>query len=92
VKRLFVFFGVFVFCSLLLINAVVVMAAEPGYTHMVYSQQNAVTFDGKWTSATEWTDGLQTSITANAVFRDKWNLVSFDPIVVTQTILYRIFV
>ncbi|MGF3521561.1 MAG: hypothetical protein ACQXXJ_00500 [Candidatus Bathyarchaeia archaeon] len=63
------------------------MAAEPGYSHMVYSQQTAVTIDGKWTTNTEWVDGLQTSITANAVFRDKWNLVSFDPIVVTQTIL-----
>jgi hypothetical protein len=55
------------------------MAAYPGYEHITYVTQNAVTFDGKWTSTTEWTDGGQTSISANTVFRSKWGpFVSMD--------------
>ncbi|MFB3890260.1 MAG: toll/interleukin-1 receptor domain-containing protein, partial [Candidatus Bathyarchaeia archaeon] len=58
---------------------------------MVYSLQGAVTFDGKWTTSTEWTDGLQTVISANCVFRDKWQMISSSsPLIVTQTFLIEI--
>lgn len=80
-----------VLCSLcLLINTVTIKASYPGYSHMTYYLQNAVTLDGNWTSDTEWTDGLQTSFGTNAVFRSKWFLVSFDPIIVNQYILIEI--
>lgn len=47
-------------------------AYKEGYSHLSYSQVNAVTLDGQWTPANEYTDCLDTAISANAVFRDKW--------------------
>jgi hypothetical protein len=62
-------------CSLiLLVNASVVNAAQAGYDYMIYPLSNSVTFDGKWTSTTEWVDGAPANppISANANFRGKW--------------------
>ncbi|MCW4008998.1 MAG: PQQ-binding-like beta-propeller repeat protein [Candidatus Bathyarchaeota archaeon] len=50
-----------------------VNAPEPGYSHTTYIQQFSVTFDGKWTTDAEWTDAEQTAISANAVFRSKYD-------------------
>ncbi len=67
------------------------MAAAAGYSHMTYYLQNTVTLDGRWTSDTEWTDGLPTSFgTGTAVFRSKWYLASFDPLLVNQYIIVEI--
>jgi hypothetical protein len=67
-----------------------VLPAAPGYSHMVYQQQNAVTFDGKWISDTEWIDGIQTSITANYAFIDKFEFLSGASFMVAQKILIEI--
>jgi len=74
-KRLFVTLCVISLCSLiLLVNISVVNAAAAGYDYMIYPFANNITFDGKWTSPTEWTDGSPASppISANANFRGKW--------------------
>ena len=63
----------FALCSIcLLIGTGTVMAAKAGYTHTCYLMSNAVTWDGKWTSPTEWSDGQHTNITPNSYFVDKW--------------------
>ncbi|NLE05938.1 MAG: hypothetical protein GX638_14225, partial [Crenarchaeota archaeon] len=85
---IFCMFVLFSVC--LLVNANYAFAAKAGYTHMVYSQSTAVTFDGKWTTVSEWTDGYQTGISENSFFRDKWLMVSYSPISVTQTFLVEI--
>jgi hypothetical protein len=76
-------------CSLCLLFSIgLVIAAMPGYTHLVYSAQNPVTIDGKWTSEAEWSDcGPQTNIFENAVFRSKWSLVFSD----TEFYVYQWF-
>jgi hypothetical protein len=74
-KKLSVAFCVISLCSLvLLVNALVVNAAQAGYDFMIYPLQNTVTFDGKWTNTAEWTDGAPANppISANANFRGKW--------------------
>jgi len=53
-------------------------AFNTAYSHMSYPLSNAVTNDGKWTSTTEWTDGLPTNFGVNAAFRDKYAVVSSD--------------
>ena len=52
----------------------IVSAYKEGYSHLSYSEVNPVTLDGQWTNSTEWTDCLDTAISANAVFRDKWEM------------------
>ncbi len=72
-KKLSVVISVFSLCGVcLLVNAAVVNAVYAGYEYMIYVRTSDVTFDGKWTSTTEWTDGGPTSISANSVFRGKW--------------------
>jgi len=89
-RALFVAVCVLALCSsCLLIGTGIVMAAKAGYSHTVYPLQTAVTWDGNWTSTGEWTDGFPTSITANSVFRTKWELIS-DPFRVNQYILVEI--
>ena len=69
-KRTSVAFWVAMLCSLcLLVNTRTVMAFKTGYLHTTYPDQNPVTPDGKWTNDTEWNDGLQDNISANAVFK-----------------------
>ncbi len=60
-----------------------VAAYKEGYSHTVYAYQNAVTIDGTWTSTTEWEDGNPTTF-GTAVFRDKWQQTSTDPVIVYQ--------
>jgi hypothetical protein len=74
----------------LLVKLTTVEAAYPGYSHMVYPLTNAVTFDGKWTTADEWNDGLPTNITANSIFRTKWELIMAPAFRVNQYILIEI--
>ncbi|MCW4002835.1 MAG: hypothetical protein NWE95_02855 [Candidatus Bathyarchaeota archaeon] len=56
----------------LLTLAGTVNAVQAGYTHTCYSQTNAVTVDGAWTSPTEWVDAQSTSFGTNAAFRTKY--------------------
>jgi hypothetical protein len=74
-KKLTVALCVISLCSLiLLVNASIVYAAQAGYDFTIYPTQSTVTFDGKWTSTTEWTDGAPANppMSANANFRAKW--------------------
>ena len=90
-KKLFVAFCILSLCSTcLLINTASVNAAATGYDYMIYPFQNPVTFDGKWTSTTEWTDGGPASppISANANFRGKWG--PYDPSSVPQYFVVEI--
>jgi hypothetical protein len=78
-------------CSLiLLVNASVANAAQAGYDYTIYPFANNVTFDGKWTDATEWTDGAPANppISANANFRGKWG--PYDPSSVPQYFIVEI--
>jgi hypothetical protein len=62
--------------SCLVISARPVNAQETGYSHMCYPLSETVTIDGKWTYTTEWIDGLQTSFGTNALFIDKYQVIS----------------
>jgi hypothetical protein len=48
------------------------------------------TIDGTWTSEDEWTDGEETMIDENAVFRSTWTMLSMDPIAVTTNFLVEV--
>ena len=74
-KRAFlVAFCILLLCGLLLaMNAGTVIAAYAGYTTSSYQAAAAPTYDGVWTTSTEWNDGAQSTISANAVFRNKWS-------------------
>jgi hypothetical protein len=84
-KKITIAFCAISLCSLILmVNASIVNAAQAGYDYTIYPFQNTVTFDGKWTSTTEWTDGVPATppISANANFRGKWG--PYDPSSVPQ--------
>jgi hypothetical protein len=53
----------------LLLTVVTVMAAEPGYERFSRPTQVIPTIDGKWTPDNEWTDGEETWIGTDVVFR-----------------------
>jgi hypothetical protein len=55
-------------------------AQQAGYSHMCYPLQNAVTIDGKWTTTSEWTDGLPTTFGSNGVFRDKYDFSGYPTV------------
>lgn len=55
-------------CSLLLITGTV-MAAEPGYVRYSHPTQVIPILDGTWTTDDEWTDGEETWIGEDVVFR-----------------------
>lgn len=59
-----------------LVFAGTVEAAQEGYSSLCYAQVNAVTYDGKWTNPTEWTDTGPTNFGSNAAMRQKYQLVS----------------
>lgn len=68
-------------CSLLLVKAGPIKAAEPGYTRIDYNPNNAITIDGKWTNDTEWTlNGEPTLIGTSVVFRSVWEFVSMSEV------------
>jgi hypothetical protein len=48
------------------------------------------TIDGTWTSEDEWTDGEETMIGENVVFRSTWSMLSMDPITVTTNFVVEI--
>jgi len=51
-------------------------AFQTGYSNLSYWLANAVTWDGKWTSATEWVDAMPSNFGTNAAFREKFDLVT----------------
>ena len=61
-------------CSLLLLTFGAVMAAEPGYERFSRPTQVIPTIDGMWTTDDEWTDGEETWIGTNVVFRSTWDM------------------
>jgi hypothetical protein len=62
-------FSILMLCSLLLITTVgTVMAGNDVYSVIEYWAQAQATYDGVWTSDTEWTDGPATPISDDAIF------------------------
>jgi hypothetical protein len=73
------------FLMLLLINVGTTKASEPGYERFEYPTAVEPTIDGFWASADEWTDGEETMIGENVVFRSTFTLISEgDDLVVTS--------
>jgi hypothetical protein len=72
-KRIVRIFCMLILCSLLLITVGATMAAEPGYERRSYPTQVIPTIDGMWTSDDEWTDGEETWIGTDVVFRSTWD-------------------
>ncbi len=81
-----------ILCGLFLLASTgAVQAFYAGYEHMSYLRVTPVTYDGMWTTDSEWTDGLQTNISSTAVFRDKWSSEGTYPnLVVYQDILIEV--
>jgi hypothetical protein len=65
-------------CSLLLITLGPTIATAQDYTHTSYLTQVVPTIDGKWTTPNEWTDGAETWIGTNVVFRSTWDTQGSD--------------
>jgi hypothetical protein len=63
-------FCVIVLCSLLLVG--VANAGQAAYSITEYGASNAVTVDGKWTSANEWTDAPHTWMSGNTTNSGKF--------------------
>jgi len=65
------------FCILMLFSLLLsvgtVMAAEPGYERFSRPTQVIPTIDGRWTTTDEWTDGEETWIGEDVVFRSTWD-------------------
>jgi hypothetical protein len=65
------------FCILMLFSLLLsvgtVMAAEPGYERFSRPTVVIPTIDGQWTSLDEWTDGEETWIGTDVVFRSTWD-------------------
>ena len=57
----------------LLLTVVTVMAVEPGYERTGFLTQVTPTIDGMWTSPDEWTDGEETWIGEDVVFRSTYD-------------------
>ncbi len=68
-KRIVTAFCILMLCGLLLITAGTTLAAEPGYERYSHPTQVSPTIDGMWTSPDEWTDGEETWIGTDVVFR-----------------------
>lgn len=66
-----------IFCIMMLFSLLLsvgtVMAAEPGYERISYPTQVIPTIDGEWTTDDEWTDGEETWIGTDIVFRSTWD-------------------
>jgi len=60
-------------CGLLLITVGATMATETDYERTSYPTQVTPTIDGQWTSPDEWTDGAETWIGTDIVFRSTWD-------------------
>ncbi|MCW4053914.1 MAG: hypothetical protein NWE84_03205 [Candidatus Bathyarchaeota archaeon] len=76
-------------CSLLIVSAGTVKAAEEGYVRVDFNPDGVpLIIDGNWTTGDEWTlKGAETMIGSDIVFRSVWTMVSTDPIIVTDTFL-----
>jgi len=76
-------------CSLLIVSAGTVKAAEEGYVRYDFNPDAVpLVIDGNWTTADEWTlKGAETMIGNDVVFRSVWNMISQDPIIVDDTFL-----
>jgi hypothetical protein len=68
-KRIATAFCILMLCGLLLITVETAIAAEPGYVRYSHPTQVTPTIDGQWTSPDEWTDGEETWIGTDIVFR-----------------------
>jgi len=64
-------------CGLLLTVGTVMVVAE-NYERTSYLTQVIPTIDGKWTSDNEWTDGEETWIGTDVVFRSTWDTQGSD--------------
>jgi hypothetical protein len=78
------------FCSLLLLITVGTAHAQETYERMDYPTVVEPTIDGTWTSTDEWTDGLQTNVTDDFVFRSTWSMLSQSPITVVANFIVEI--
>ena len=65
-------------CSLILITFGPTIAAAQEYTRTSYPTQTIPTIDGKWTTDDEWTDGEETWIGTDVVFRSTWDSMDGD--------------
>ena len=72
-RALSVAFSILMLCSLLLLITVgTTQAGNPDYTRIEWPNTIAKTFDGKWTTDDEWTDGNFTMINENVTFASTW--------------------
>jgi hypothetical protein len=72
-KTILVAFAILALCSLLLVNAGTVNAAEAsGYTRYDYPVQTAATIDGEWNDIGEWSDTDYTTIGSDVAFGSTW--------------------
>jgi hypothetical protein len=77
-----------VFLCALPLEAALVNASRAGYTFTFWLATNDVTIDGKWTTATEWTDAeTPPLIPSSFVWREKWTM----PANIFQNLLFEFF-
>ncbi|KON31791.1 hypothetical protein AC478_02185 [miscellaneous Crenarchaeota group-1 archaeon SG8-32-3] len=80
-------------CSLLIVSAGTVTAAEEGYVRVDFMPDTVpLVIDGKWTTNDEWTlKGAVTMIGNDVAFRSVWIYESQDPIIVASAFLVEFY-
>jgi hypothetical protein len=82
-----------VFTLSMLFAAGMVMAVDPTYPTTIYQGKGTSTFDGYWTTSTEWDDAAKPLAmnTASFVFRNKWVMVTTGGFKIFDQYLIEVF-
>ena len=82
-----------VFTLSMLFAAGMVMAVDPTYPTTIYQGKGTSTFDGYWTTSTEWDDAAKPLAmdTASFVFRNKWVMVTTGGFKIFDQYLVEVF-
>jgi hypothetical protein len=76
-----------VLMAALVLPTIGIVCAESTISNMAYPIQTAKTWDGKWSTATEWVDAMPSNFGSNAAFREGYEFISGDAFVVLQDIM-----
>ena len=93
-RAVLVAFCIIALCSLgLVMKTRTARAYQPGYEVNDHTALNACTVDGNWTTTNEWTDAAEKQLdgSLNVIFRLKYTVPSYEPLIVYQYYLIEFF-
>jgi hypothetical protein len=71
----------------LVLPTIGIVSAESTTSNMAYPIQTAKTWDGKWTTSTEWVDAMPSNFGQNAAFRQGYEFISGDTFIILEDIM-----